>query len=147
MATREDVYQKFGITAEATQLFETELSSLIIGTQGLVRGWHKTPDPKQGKKLLKLLDRQTMGKLLQGVKESAGIDDDTKNQFTSALKARNRLFHGFFERHNFRIETDEGRDLMIADLEQLHDELFKAWQTASSMAASLFVLMAKLKAL
>ncbi|MFN4020896.1 MAG: hypothetical protein ACK4IC_10305 [Erythrobacter sp.] len=54
-----------------------------------------------------------------------------------ALNARNRLSHGFFERHNFRIQTSEGRAKMVADLEQLHAELFTAWQVASSITEAM----------
>lgn len=52
---------------------------------------------------------------------------------TSAVQARNRLNHGFFEKHNFSIQTDQGRHAMLADLEALHEELFNAWQLASAM--------------
>ncbi len=40
MATREEVYQKFGVTAEAAQLFETELGTLLLGAQGVNNGWY-----------------------------------------------------------------------------------------------------------
>jgi hypothetical protein len=53
--------------------------------------------------------------------------------FSSALEARNRLFHGFFERYNFGIQTDQGRDLMMADLKALHEELFQSWRIAGAM--------------
>ena len=56
-----------------------------------------------------------------------------KVRFASALKARNRLIHGWYERHSFKIQTDEGRDVMIADLEKLHTELFEAWQIAQAL--------------
>jgi hypothetical protein len=42
--------------------------------------------------------------------------------------------HGFYERHNTRIQTDAGRDKMLEDLELLHAELFQAWQMASAMS-------------
>ena len=88
MAIRDELYAKFGITAEAAQLFETELGTLILSLCGL------------------------------------------ESRFSSALRARNRLIHGFYERHNFKIQTDAGRDEMIADLEAIHEELFQAWQVA-----------------
>ena len=52
----------------------------------------------------------------------------------SALEARNRLSHGFFERHNLKIQTEDGRRKMIADLDCLHRELFLAWRTASDLS-------------
>ena len=34
MATRDDLYAKFGATAEAAQLFETELGTLLLVASG-----------------------------------------------------------------------------------------------------------------
>jgi hypothetical protein len=134
MATREDVYTKFGLTAEAAQLFETELGTLLLSARGLKQGWHVKADPLGGQKLLKEINRSTLGRLLQSLQQHAGLDDGLTEKFASALNARNRLSHGFFEKHNFRIDSDEGRDLMIADLETLHTELFAAWQAAGAAA-------------
>ncbi len=135
MATRDEIYAKFGITAEAAQLFETELGTLLLWAHGLGNGWHVTPDGGRAQAVLNDIDRSTLGQLLITLKKHVGLDDQLEDRFASALKARNRLNHGFFERHNFRIQTDEGRDVMFADLEKLHDELFNAWQVASAMAA------------
>ena len=137
MATREDVYRKFGLAAEAGQLFETELGTLLLGAQGLKGGWHITPEPIVGRKLLDEIDGHTLRRLLGRVKTTVKFEESMEADFASALKARNRLIHGFFERHNFRIQTDEGRDLMMDDLEALHTELFNAWQAVSAMTAAL----------
>ena len=55
--------------------------------------------------------------------------------FLKALKTRNRLIHGFFLRHNFESQTDQGRDEMLADLEAMHIQLYMAWQRADYLAA------------
>lgn len=133
MATRDDVYAKFGITAEAAQLFETELGSLLLSAHGMKNGWHVAPDAARATVILETIDRSTLGRLLNDLKQHVQLSDDLVNRFDSALRARNRLNHGFFERHNFKIETDEGRAEMYADLEALHIELFNAWQIASAM--------------
>lgn len=135
MATREELYAKFGITAEAAQLFETELGTLLLCAQGLENGWHVVPDGASGRDLLRDIDKSTLGGLLSKLKRHVEIDDDLSARFASALSARNRLNHGFYERHNFKIQTDEGRDKMMADLEALHDELFGAWQLVSAMTS------------
>ncbi|WP_159587736.1 hypothetical protein [Chelativorans xinjiangense] len=133
MATRDEVYAKFGITAEAAQLFETELGTLLLCARGLRNGWHVTPDGERAQAALNDINRSTLGRLLTTLKKHIDLGDDLEDRFASALQARNRLNHGFFEKHNFRIQTDEGRDAMLADLESLHDELFNAWQIASAM--------------
>lgn len=133
MATREEVYGKFGITAEAGQLFETELGTLLLSAKGMADGWHITPDVKAGRKLAADIDRHTLGQMLKRVKTMVTFEEGLDLLLISALKARNRLNHGFYERHNFRIDTDEGRDLMMDDLEILHTELFDAWRLVSAM--------------
>lgn len=135
MATRDEVYAKFGITAEAAQLFETDLNTLLLAVHGLNEGWHIQPHPEVAQKVADDLDASTLGNLLKRLngKSPVQIDEALKERFASALKARNRLIHGFYERHNFRIQTDGGRDKMIEDLEKLHTELFETWQIAHAM--------------
>ncbi|HEY7414921.1 MAG TPA: hypothetical protein VH593_07000 [Ktedonobacteraceae bacterium] len=133
MATRDELYAKFGITAEAAQLFETDLNTLLLMTHFTENGWHIEPDRELGLRFVDSIDRDTLGQLLKRL--SKKFDDNLKDRFASALKARNRLIHGFYERHDFKIQTDEGRDIMIADLEKLHEELFQAWQVASTITA------------
>ncbi len=135
MATRDELYAKFGITAEAAQLFETELGSLLLCARGLEHGWHHEADPDEARKLLDHIDRSTLGQLLGTLKNCVSLDDGLVDRFASALKARNRLFHRFYETHNFKIQTDDGRDAMVSDLDALHSELFNAWQLASKMTA------------
>ena len=135
MATRDELYAKFGITAEAAQLFETELGTLLLGARGLEQGWHVVPDGEKARVVLEDVNRSTLGRLLTTLKRHVQFAADLEERFSSALNARNRLTHGFFERHNFKIQTDKGRDEMIADLEVLHDELFGAWQLASAMTS------------
>ena len=52
MATRDELYAKFGITAEAAQLFETELGTLLLCSRGIENGWHILPDRDQAQSVL-----------------------------------------------------------------------------------------------
>jgi hypothetical protein len=133
MATLEEVYCKFGLAAEAAQLFETELGTLLFGAHGAERAWYIQPEPDAGRKLMGEIEGHTLGALLKNLKQIVTFDEATVDRFASALKARNRLIHGFFLRHNFANQTDEGRDKMLAELAELHQELFVAWQCADAM--------------
>jgi hypothetical protein len=62
---------------------------------------------------------------------------------SNGLKARNRLFHGFYEKHNFKIDTDEGRDIMMQDLDALHADLLAAYWLASAMTGSMAEILEK----
>lgn len=134
MATRDELSAKFGITAEAAQLFETELGTLLLAVTCKSKRWAEMPDPEGARDLHDQINKHTLGRLLKNVRGKIDIDEVTTNQLASALAARNRLNHGFFLHHGFSIQSDEGREAMVADLDKLHDELFHAWQLASAMS-------------
>lgn len=133
MAHRHELYAKYGIAAETAQLFETELGTLLLCLRALENGWHFVPDGEAAREVLNEIVRSTLGRLLHNLKRHIKIEGDLEVGFTSALEARNRLMHGFFERHNLKVQTEEGRQEMIADLEALHGELFTAWRAANKL--------------
>lgn len=90
-----------------------------------------TPDPVDARKALDQIEAHTLGRLLGVLKGKISLDEHLAERFASALRARNRLNQGFYERHNFKIQTEEGRNVMIADLEELHEELFQVWRISS----------------
>lgn len=143
MATRDQLYQKFGVAAEAAQLFETELGTLMFGARTIENSWHVTQNSDEAKKALEEISSFTLGRLIKKIQKHITFDDDLEVQLQSALSARNRLFHGFFEKHNFKIQTNEGRDKMIEDLETLHSELFNAWQIAGAMTTAMTSILSK----
>lgn len=146
MASSDDVYRKFGMAAEAAQVLETELSTLLLGVRGLANDWHiEGPEREAGLKAMAEIDSQTLGSMLKALRKVVQIDDLLVSKLTSALGARNLLTHGFFERHNFKMLSDDGRDAMIADLETLHDELLQGWQSASAMSGAFLSMLLHLK--
>ncbi len=145
MATREALYAKFGETAEAAQLFETELGTLLLSLSALENGWHVTPDPVEARKTLDQIEAHTLGRLLGVLKGKISFDEHLAERFASALRARNRLNHGFYERHNFKIQTEEGRDVMIADMEELHEELFQVWRISSGLTEAMANIVIQLR--
>jgi uncharacterized protein YutE (UPF0331/DUF86 family) len=134
MTTRDDIYHKFGITAEAAQLLELELGTLLMSCHGLRNSlWEKGKSP-EANKIYKKIDRSTLGRIISEVKKNTSIDESIEATFAEALKIRNELIHSFYWKHNFKIESDEGRDVMMEDLENMHNILFTAYQLAQGMA-------------
>jgi hypothetical protein len=131
MATRAAVYAKFGITAEAAQLFETDLGTILLAYEGGQRDWHLTADPESAAAFYEKMNRKTLGQLLDALRKCMSLADDVEATFNLALAARNRLNHGFFESHNFGIHSEEGRDAMLADLDEMHTQLSEAWKIAN----------------
>ncbi len=145
MVTREDLYKKFGITAEAAQLFETALGNLLLGAEGLQREWAEKPDPSTATSKLENIEKSTLGRLLRMAQSVIDFDNDLITIFGNALNTRNRLIHGFYERHGFQIQTESGRETMVKNLEEMHRELFNAWQLADAMSRVLVKYIVELK--
>lgn len=134
MATRNEVYQAFGLTAEAAQLFETELGTIAYAAEGHRRGWRAEPDPQAAVQFLEKLDRKTLGQLLATVRKDVQAEERIEALFDAALQYRNRLNHGFFLSHNFAVFSEVGCDAMIAELEVMRLFLTSAYETASAIA-------------
>jgi hypothetical protein len=47
--------------------------------------------------------------------------------FKKALKERNRLSHSFYREHNFRRNSFEGCQVMLEDLEVMHETILEAY--------------------
>lgn len=137
MASREEVYAKFGLTAEAAQLFETELGTMLLAREGEERGWHLKANPEQAAEFYERLNRKTLGKTLTKLRDYLDLDEQVAESFELALKAGNGLNHGFFERHNFAIYADAGRDAMIEELDTMHSQLVEAYKIAQPAAIQL----------
>lgn len=48
---RDELYAKFGFTAEAAQPLETELGTLLLPLNTLEHGWHVTPAPTKTRQM------------------------------------------------------------------------------------------------
>lgn len=46
----------------------------------------------------------------------------------AALKARNRLIHSFYRKHNMRKFSDDGRMIMMQDLDNIHATILGAYK-------------------
>lgn len=123
-----DVYGKFGETAEAAQLLETELATMLLFNRGVTERLHVEPNPERAAELYDTINRHTLGQLLKRLNKTTQSLDALDTLFSNALQERNRLFHSFYRQHNFRRNSDEGRAIMLQDLEAIHDTLLRAYK-------------------
>ena len=131
MPTLDDVYRKFGEAAEAAQLLETELGTMLLDIQGSAEGLHLTSNAKRASELYVKIDKHTLGQLMNHLSKRTQPVDGLERLLSQALKARNRLFHSFYRKHNLRRNSDEGRARMLEDLEKMHDTLLDAFKAIS----------------
>jgi hypothetical protein len=130
MPTLDDVYWKFGYAAEAAQLLETELGTILLILHGIVEeNLVDQPDPNRAAELFSKIDKHTLGQLITKLKAKNQSIANLEDVLVKALDERNRLFHSFYRQHNFRRNSDDGRQRMLDDLESIHKTLLDAYKT------------------
>lgn len=120
MPSLEDVYQKFGFASEAAQLLETELGTILFVSGAVKQNLLEKQDPEAATELYDSINRRTLGQLLNIIKSTDISVEHLEELLLKALKERNRLAHSFYRRHNFRRNSEEGRQEMLDDLEKIH---------------------------
>jgi hypothetical protein len=123
-----DVYEKFGFAAEAAQLLETQLGNILFAAGAAEARLLENPNPKEAADLLGTVNRQTLGQALRALHRSTDSLAHLESLLAKALRERNRLFHSFYREHNFRRNSEEGRAVMLQDLDTIHDTLLDAYK-------------------
>jgi hypothetical protein len=121
------VYRKFGETSEAAQLLETELGTLLLREKAQAENLLGEYG-QRATEIMNGLNRQTLGALVRNAKAASQTLDEIAALLDRALRERNRLSHSFYRNHNFRRNSGEGRAVMMADLESIHDVLLQAYK-------------------
>lgn len=134
MVDLNDVYRKFGETAEAAQLLETELGNILIGIKVNEKDLLIRQDKKLAREILTKIERSTLGTLLKSINKKIGGSEVVKTIFEDALNERNQLSHSFYRKHNFRRNHSEGCQIMLKDLENMHETILKAYKVALELS-------------
>jgi hypothetical protein len=128
MPTLDEVYRKFGEVAEAAQLLETELGTMLLCVRGVENDLFAGDKGELATEIYNKINKSTLGQVLKQVAKSAGFSGDLELLLANALAERNSLFHSFYRKHNFRRNSDEGRAKMIEDLERKHETILEAYK-------------------
>ena len=123
MATLDEVYRKFGEVSEAAHILESELSNLVLAHKLIDEGLLEHPNPNRGEEIYKQTHKKTLGQLIQSLRSFEDFNEDIEQLLSKALDSRNKLSHFFYMEHNFRRFSDDGRDVMLRDLEAIHEVL------------------------
>ena len=121
-------YRKFGETSEAAQLLETELGTLLLTHDCVDAGLLQESDPIRATAIYDRISEHTLGRLIQRLGAVADSVADLEPVLTSALHARKRLTHSFYLQHNLRRNSDDGRAVMLRDLDSMHESLLEAYK-------------------
>ena len=127
MPTLDEVYRKFGQVSEAARLLETELGNLLLTHKCIDAGLLEHPNAIRATAIYDRINKQTLGALVRSLGSIEDPIEDLEKLLSDAVASRNRLTHSFYLQHNFRRNSDDGRDLMLCDLEAIHEELLEAY--------------------
>ena len=128
MASLDEVYRKFGEVCEAAQLLETELGTLLLTHKCIDGGLLEDPNALRATAIYDRINKQTLGALVRSLGSIGDSIADLEELLSDAVASRNRLTHSFYLQHNFRRNSDNGRDVMLCDLEAIHEELLEAYK-------------------
>ena len=131
MPTLDEVYRKFGEVSEAAQLLETELGTLLLTHKCIDAGLLERSSSETATAIYKQINKQTLGQLIRSFGRIGHSIEDLEQLLMDALASRNRLTHTFYLQHNFRRNSDDGREVMLRDLEAMHEDLLEAYKAVS----------------
>jgi len=134
MPTIDDIYLKFGFASEAAQLLETELGTLLFRSGAIETDLFDNPNHDKAWELFQLMNRKTLGQLLRSLSNTEYSLDHLEEILRKALSERNRLSHSFYRQHNNRRNTEEGRTVMLNDLESIHETILDAYKSVMRLS-------------
>ncbi len=147
LTERHELYAKYGNLQRGCAACSRPSSARSSWRSGaLDEGWHVVPDPDAAGDLVATIDRALSDACLR---RSGDTSTWTPTSITCCGRVstlRNRLAHGFFAKHNYRIQTEEGRAAMVEDLGTLHADVFVAWQATSAISTTLTELIGRVRA-
>lgn len=127
MPSLSDVYAKFGEVAEAAQLLETQIGNALISTAVAEQDLANQKGVARAREVFEKIDRQTLGQLISNFRNKIPVSSEFEATLALALDDRNRLNHSFYRAHNFRRNSEEGRALMLEDLEAMRERILGAY--------------------
>ena len=124
-----EAFAHFGLAAYHAQCFEMELKNIFLL---LLRANNRSLSISLLEQCEAVLDKQTLGTLVRDIRKVVSFDDGCVTAIESALTNRNRLMHGFYERHATDLLSHTGRETIIRELENYSE----SFETADTVARS-----------
>ncbi|RLA49148.1 MAG: hypothetical protein DRR42_15940 [Gammaproteobacteria bacterium] len=129
------LYFDFGRTAEMAQVMELEAGNLALAFVSLAFDPAKVTNDERHifQAIIDDVNSRTFGNLLKQIRKMGSISEGIEETINEALEKRNYLVHKFFRSHNLEINSEEGRKIMRAELEEIYNSLNRAHATLLGM--------------
>jgi hypothetical protein len=133
------LYFEFGRTAEMAQVMEMEAGNFALAFVSLAFDPATITDEERRlfQTIIDDVNSRTFGNLLKQIRKIGNVSDEIEMAINDALAKRNYLVHKFFRHHNLRINSEEGREEMIAELSEIHQVLSRAHALLAGMTHTL----------
>ena len=107
------IYLEMGAAVQDCQRIELYISFIVTLLIDLSDG-DLTEEEFRGS--MESLGAQTMGRLMEEIKQKVGFTDESVHALRKALKARNFLIHRFYNERSDLLLTTEGRDRALREI-------------------------------
>jgi hypothetical protein len=126
-----ELYCKYGRTVEMAQVMELAAGNLALAFISVMFDPKTINDEQRRmfKSVIDDVDKRTFGNLLIQIRKTVTISEEIEQTVTEALEKRNYLIHRFFRKHNFAINSEEGRQAMNIEL----DDIYRALNLAHAL--------------
>lgn len=133
------LYFEFGRAAEMAQLMELAAGNLALSFVSLAFDPAKITDDERSlfRAIVEDVNSRTFGSLLREIRKIGSVSEGIEKIIDEALDKRNYLVHRFFRSHNLRINSEEGRKEMIAELRAICESLGRAHAILAGMTQTL----------
>ena len=130
-----ELYFEFGRTSEMAQVMEVEAGNLALAFVSLAFDPETITDEERHffQAIIDDVNRRTFGNLLKEIRKIGSVSESIEKIINEALEKRNYLVHKYFRSHNLQINSEEGRKIMKAELNEIYDALSKAHTILSGM--------------
>jgi len=122
-----EVYAYYGLAMYWAQCLEQSIFQHLLFFDHFPRAIKAYKDPQQWAEEFDEYEsremKQTMGKLIQRLRESGQPTKEIELALEEALKARNWLAHGYFSDRAIQLTVSSGRQEMLIELESLYSTL------------------------
>lgn len=141
MATHDQIMTALGKAVFASQNFELNVGTLLIfltvesGDRTKFQDGEGVPDEAAVIAFLDEIDRLSLGQLKGKLAGMKVLDDETIGQISSINETRKRLVHFFVPDYSHRLETVQGRQSVLIELEEIEAKLRGAWHSLQTFLA------------
>lgn len=125
-----EVWAHFGVVAFQVSHLEEALVTILLA---LAKRDGRVVTPEQFDQMerrIHFIDKKTLGTLLKDVRKVVPATPEAEAVLKGAVERRNYLMHHFFRERLFALSTVEGRQRMLAELEEAQESIFLAVQSA-----------------